>query len=321
MAPDTVAAQSHGETLARWSLIAAIAMMAVWGVNFTVVKIILDEIGVGPFLFLRFLVTPVLGFLLLALIYRRHLRKSWPRREDLPRFVVCGLIGHTIHVGLVTYGINLSTAFSSALVLTRGPLFTLLILAMLGAEKLRARQLAGTLFAFAGIVLFLSDKFVRGFALAGAGDLVLLFAASLFSLFTVIVSPLVARYGPLQVLAYTLLFGAPPLVLVSAPSFLSLPLEALTPAVWIRLLWAIVVSAFLGWLVWAWVNAVRGVARSAPLQYLIPPIAGLVAWLTLGEAFTWLKIGGAAMTMAGVAWAQFGGAHPPPREAAQPDSG
>ncbi len=321
MAHETVASQSHGEAVARWSLIAAVAMMVVWGVNFTFVKVVLNEIGVGPFLFLRFLITPVLGFLLLAVIYRRHLRKSWPRREDLPRFVACGLIGHTFHVGLVTYGVHLSTAFSSALVLTSGPLFTLLILAVLGAEKLRARQLAGTLFAFAGIVVFLSDKFVRGFALAGAGDVVLLFAASLFSLYTVIVRPLVARYGPLPVLAYTLLFGAPPLVLFSLPSFLATPLGSVSPAVWIGLVWAIVVSAFLGWLVWAWVNAVRGVARSAPLMYLMPPIAGVVAWITLGETFTWLKIAGASMTMAGVAWAQFGGGHPPPREAGQPDSG
>jgi drug/metabolite transporter (DMT)-like permease len=56
-------------------------------------------------------------------------------------------------------------------------------------------------------------------------------------------------------------------------------------------------------------------------MYLPPPIAGVVAWLTLGEQFTWLKIAGACITMAGVAWAQFGGGRPPPREAAQVDSG
>jgi drug/metabolite transporter (DMT)-like permease len=55
-------------------------------------------------------------------------------------------------------------------------------------------------------------------------------------------------------------------------------------------------------------------------MYLMPPVAGVMAWLTLGETFTWLKIAGAAVTMGGVAWAQFGGGRPPPREAAQPDS-
>jgi drug/metabolite transporter (DMT)-like permease len=47
----------------------------------------------------------------------------------------------------------------------------------------------------------------------------------------------------------------------------------------------------------------------------MPPIAGLVAWLTLGESFTWLKIAGAAVTMAGVAWAQFGVRSPTPPDA------
>jgi hypothetical protein len=35
--------------------------------------------------------------------------------------------------------------------------------------------------------------------------------------------------------------------------------------------------------------------------------------------FTWLKIVGAAVTMGGVAWAQFSGG-PPRKEAGQPDS-
>jgi len=306
---------------ARWSLIAALVTMVIWGANFSFVKHVLTVLGVGPFIFLRFATMPVLAFLLLVIVFRHRVGHTWPRREDLPRFVAAGLVGHALHIGLVFWGISLSTAFSSALVLTSGPLFTLLILAFLGAERLRAGQVIGTLVALAGIVLFLSDKFARGVMDAGLGDGVLLLAAAMFSLYTVLVAPLVKRYGPLIVLCYTLLFGAPPMILASAPSFAAVDLARLTPAVWLGLFWAIVLSSVGGWLVWTWVNAVRGIARSAPLMYLPPPIAGVVAWLTLGEEFTWLKIAGAVVTMAGVAWAQFGGGHPPPREAAQPDSG
>jgi drug/metabolite transporter (DMT)-like permease len=108
------------------------------------------------------------------------------------------------------------------------------------------------------------------------------------------------------VLAWTLAIGAPPVVLFTLPSFLAARLDALPASIWLGLVWAIVVSSFCGWLVWSWVNNVRGLARSAPLQYLMPPISGVVAWLMLGEQFTALKLGGAALTMAGVAWAQFG---------------
>ena len=146
----------------RLSLVAAVATMVVWGANFAVTKYVLDAIGVGPFLFIRFLTMPLLGFALLALVYRRHLAKALPRRADWPRFVAAGLIGHTLHVGIVTWGIDLSTAFSSSLVLTSGPIFTLLILAVLGAERLRPSQVAGTLAAFGGILIFLWDKFAGG---------------------------------------------------------------------------------------------------------------------------------------------------------------
>lgn len=306
---------------ARWSLIAAVVTMVIWGANFAFVKYVLDALGVGAFLFIRFISMPVLAFLLLFFVFRRNIAKTWPKREDLPRFAACGLIGHACHVGLVFWGIDLSTAFSSALVLTSGPLFTLLILVLLGAERLRPSQVAGTVFAMTGIVVFMSDKFARGVVHAGLGDLVLLVAAAFFSLYTVLVPPLVKRYGPLIVLAYTLLFGAPPMVLLTTPSVLAADFSRLTPMVWLGLFWAIVLSSVGGWMVWAWVNHVRGIARSAPLLYLPPPIAGIVAWLTLGEQFTWLKIAGAGITMAGIAWAQFGGGRPPPREAAQPHSG
>lgn len=301
------------------SLVAALATMLIWGMNFALVKYVLEQLGVPAFLFVRFATLPVLAFALLVVVFRSRVRYTWPRREDLAAFVWCGLVGHTVHIAVVMYGMSLSTAFSSALVLTSGPLFTLFILAALKIEPLRRVQVAGTLVACAGIALFLADKFAGGVFRAGVGDLLLLAAAFLFSLYTVLAQPLVRRYGPLIVLCYTLLFGSPLILIFTLGAALQVDYRTLTPMVWFGLFWTIVGSSFAGWLMWAWVNAVRGVARTAPFAYLPPPIAGLVAWLTLGETFTWLKILGAAITMAGVAWAQFG-AGAPRKETAQPDT-
>ena len=293
--------------------------MVAWGMNFAFVKYVLEYLGVGAFMFLRFLVLPLLGLALLVIVFRHRVRHTWPKRADLPRFLLCALVGHVIHISAVMYGMNLSTAFSSSLVLTCQPLFTLAILAGLGAERLGRQQIAGTLLAFAGIALFLADKFAAGFSRAGLGDLTLLVAGAAFSAYTVLSRPLVDRYGPLIVLSYTLLFSMPVMLPLTVPFFAELKLASLAPAVWAALFWALVVCSFLGWLLWTWVNSVRGVARSAPFMYLMPPVAGVMAWLTLGETFTWLKVLGAAITMAGVAWAQFA-AGPPPKEAGQPDS-
>jgi drug/metabolite transporter (DMT)-like permease len=304
-----------------WGLAAALFTMLAWGMNFVFVKFLLEQLGVAGVMFIRFLVLPLLGVALLLVVFRGNLRLSVPQRQDLPRFVWCAMVGHVAHLSAVMYGMHLSTAFSSSLVLTCQPLFTLAILAWLGQERLRGAQIAGTLVAFAGIVLFLSDKFTAGFSRAGLGDLTLLVAGAAFSAYTVMSRPLADRYGPIVVLAYTLLFSAPVMLALTAPFLSGIDLGVLDLKVWAALFWAMVVSSFAGWMLWTWVNSVRGVARSAPFMYLMPPVAGLMAWLTLGESFTWLKIAGAGVTMAGVAWAQFGGGRPPPREAGQPDAG
>jgi drug/metabolite transporter (DMT)-like permease len=135
--------------------------------------------------------------------------------------------------------------------------------------------------------------------------LILLVAAAFFSAYTVAAKPLIERHGGVLVMAYATLLGSAPLLLLCLPAGLRVPWSTLSIAIWAGLAYAVVLSAFVGWLVWGWVNAVRGVARSAPLMYLMPPVAGLVAWLATGEGYTAIKLAGAGITLLGVAVAQF----------------
>ena len=109
------------------------------------------------------------------------------------------------------------------------------------------------------------------------------------------------------------------MVIGTVPLALRVDWTELTPMLWTLLRWSTIVSAFVGWLVWGWVNAVRGVGRTAPLMYLMPPVAGLVAWAVTGESYTGIKLAGAALALAGVALAQFAGSpRDPVREAVAP---
>ena len=113
--------------------------------------------------------------------------------RDLLALLKLGIAGHLLHVGLVTYGIHWSTAFSSSLILGCGPLFTLLILRATGVETLTRGQVAGVAVALCGVLLFLSDKLLGGQWSASAGDGVLLVAASFFSYYTVAAKPLIEK--------------------------------------------------------------------------------------------------------------------------------
>jgi drug/metabolite transporter (DMT)-like permease len=183
--------------------------------------------------------------------------------------------------------------------------FTLLILHWAGLERLTRGQVAGVALASAGVSAFLSDKLLGHQWAATGGDLMMLFAASLFSYYTVMTKPLIQRHGGVAVMAYATLAGSPLIVMTGLPVALNAPWGQMGALQWGLLLWASLVSAFLGWLVWGWVNERRGVGRTAPLQYLMPIVAGFVAWWATGERFAAMKIGGAALTLVGVALAQF----------------
>ena len=169
------------------------------------------------------------------------------------------------------------------------------------------------------MLTFLSDKLSGGHWQASAGDLVLLVAASFFSYYTVASKPLIDRLGGVTVMTYAVLFGSLPIVALSLPAGLAVQWREIGPGIWAGTFYAVIVSAFVGWIVWGWINAVRGVARTAPLMYLMPPVAGFVAWALTGERYTLIKLAGAAITLAGVALAQFTSSpRDPVREAPAP---
>jgi drug/metabolite transporter (DMT)-like permease len=286
-------------------LLVALVLVVIWGGNFTLQKYLFGLITPGGFLWARYLIMPVCALVLMRWRFGVWLpplpRKDWLQMAWL------GFIGHSLHVGLVTHGIHWSTAFSSSVILACGPIFTLLILRIQGLERLSLPQMAGVSLAFCGVLMFLSDKLLGGNWRAGGGDLVLLVAASLFSYYTVAVKPVMQQHGPVLTMGYATLLGGLPVMLWSAPAGLQASWALLDFWAWVGLLWSVMVSAFAGWLAWGWINNVRGVARTAPLMYLMPPVAGVFAWALSGEHYTWIKVAGAGVTLLGVALAQYAG--------------
>ena len=287
------------------ALFTAVFLIVVWGANFTLQKHLFALMGPGGFLLVRYLIMPTCALLLM----RWRLGAWLPpvSRADLRQLAWLGFVGHALHVGMVTYGIHWSTAFSSSVILACGPLFTLIILRWKGLERLVPAQVIGVGVACGGVLMFLSDKLLGGQWRAGGGDLFLLVAASFFSYYTVAAKPVIERLGSAMTMGYATLLGSVPVLLCTLPAAGDVPWHALTLWTWLGLWWAVVVSAFAGWLAWGWINAVRGVASTAPLMYLMPPVAGVFAWALTGEHYTWIKIAGAGVTLLGVALAQYAG--------------
>jgi drug/metabolite transporter (DMT)-like permease len=288
----------------RLPLLAGIAVIAIWGLNFPLQKAILNQVSPLANVGTRYFIVPVCALLLLLWRYRL----DWPRLNhgDLWQLARLACIGQALHLVTAAMGMASSTAFSASLLLACGPVFTLLILRASGLEHLALAQLVGVVMACAGALAFTGDKLLQLEWQASGGDLLLLLAALLFSYYTVASKPLIERHGGVLVLGYGTLLCTVPALIACAPALLALPWEQVPAWVWWGQLWQVAGGGFIGWLAWGWANEKRGVARTAPLIYLMPVIAGLSSWFFGDERFSLHKIGAALLVLAGVALAQFG---------------
>jgi len=290
-------------------------LVLLWGASFTIQKVAYEALSPGGYLFGRSLLMSACAVALL--VWRRS--PVWPQLDtaEWRTLLMATAIGPVGHVALVTYGLHWSTPFSGSLIMACGPVCTLLLLRLRHGTRLSRGQVAGVALAFAGVLLLMSDKLAAADLRASGGDLVMLAAVLAFAYYTVVVTPLAARHGGAEVMGWSTLISAPLMLAIGTPAAWQLGVAGVSPPAWAAFVWTVVVSGFVGWILWSWVNTVRGVARTAPLLYGVPPVAGIVAALTVGESFGPLKLLGAVAALGGVAWTQAAGRHPRPAASGQ----
>ncbi len=160
---------------------------------------------------------------------------------------------------------------------------------------------AGIALSFAGMALLIAGG--GKFDLNGSsilGDVLILGCAMLWAVYTVGSKPLLARYSPLEMTAWTMLAGTVPLVLVSLPQMLAQDWAAVPPVAWGALVYSAVLSVTVGYVIYS-VSVKRvGNARTAVYQNLTPVVAIVFAWITLGDTLAPVQLLGGAVVLAGL---------------------
>lgn len=280
-----------------------IAVAAIWGVNFSVMKVVLVELDPLALNALRF----PMAALALGLILKATPGPLLPARDDVLRVIVLGVVGNVFYQLCFIFGLDWTLAGNASLLLATTPAWTLLFSRMAGHEGLTGAALAGVAATVVGIVLVVMG---RGEAptlgsRTLAGDLLMLVASTLWATYTVAGLRPVGRYGALRMTTWTLWVGTPLLVIMGIPPILATDLEAVSTGAWLGVVYSGLLSLALAYLLWYRGVQVLGNNRTAIYSNLVPVMALLTAWLWLGEVPTALQLGGAAIILAGLTAARF----------------
>jgi O-acetylserine/cysteine efflux transporter len=272
----------------------AIAVAAIWGVNFLAIHASLAQFPPFFLVALRFALIAVPTVLFV------------PR----PQVPLRWLVGYGLGFGVAQFtflywgmAAGMPTGLASLVLQSSAP-FTLVLGALLLHERVRGRQWLGIGIAVVGMALV-------GLSRAQAAALLpflLVLAGALGWAFGNLASRLAQPPNPLHLTLWMSVVVPVPMLALSlvtegpaqigaavAGSFTAAALPA-----WLGLLYTCVIGTAVGSGIWTWLLARHPAGVVAPFSMLVPVVGILAAALVLGERPSWLELLGGAVVVSGV---------------------
>jgi drug/metabolite transporter (DMT)-like permease len=226
-------------------IIAGLAAASIWGGMYVVSKVVLEVIPSFTLLSIRL----VLGALCLLVVVLATSGFKLSRRQALLATLV-GFVGFGVSVGLQFVGTWLSTAANAALVTSASPAFILLFGAWLLRERITPRRLLALALATLGVLAVIDPRAASLDRSAFLGNLALVGASVTWGLYSVLVKIASRGVSVLEVSMFALIGGLPLSVPLAFTEVSRLDMAAVTPAVWLGVLYLGVVSTALAMYLW-----------------------------------------------------------------------
>ncbi len=265
------------------------------GTNPVAVKYAVSAVPPLPFVALRFTVA---GLLLLGAV--RYLSSGGGvERKDLLPMMGVGAVGVGMTNMLFTSGVNLTSASDTALLYAVVPVWGMILGSVLGLERPTLKGILGVGLAFLGIIVVVYGG-LGGSDSSLTGNLLVLGATVCWGSYTVLSLPLLKKYSPLVVAAYTMLFGGLATLPFAFPSFMDLDWEEMSVGVWAAVAYSTIFVAAFGFLAWQQGVSRIGVNKVLVYQYLITLVGVGSGIVLLGEGLGINKVIGGAIILFGV---------------------
>jgi drug/metabolite transporter (DMT)-like permease len=282
---------------------ALLVMCVFWAGNMIGLKLLLRVLSPPVLSAARFVMVTLAGIAVVA-VSRAPLRIE---RRDWPRLLASGLLGVSLYQVLFMEGLHRTSAFVSNLLQGTEPLFALFLIRLTGKTRVERRQWAGVLLALLGAAVFFLPDVGPGRTLGfGLGDILNLVGAFVFASYGLVSAPLFARYPGATVMAWSMGLGTLPLVAWSARPLALQDWRSLGPGVWTGLVVSALLPVYVGFWIWNWGVAHKGLAHASLFIFVDIVLSGVFAYVLLGERFGPYRLAGAAVILAGVRLARQG---------------
>ena len=187
------------------NLLAHLALLAVnliYGSSHFIAKEVMpDYLKPNTFILLR-----VFGATLMFWGLRYFIREKVDRK-DLGRIALVGFFGVALNQLLFFQGLSITSPIDSAIIMVTSPVIVTLLSLIILKTKLTSNKIVGISLGLIGAIclIYLSGNSNTGSSMKG--NLFIMANATSYSLYLVLVKPLLAKYKPLTVITYMFTFA------------------------------------------------------------------------------------------------------------------
>jgi drug/metabolite transporter (DMT)-like permease len=275
------------------AVLQALLVTFLWSTSWVLIKIGLEDIPALTFAGLRY----SLAFLcLLPFALRPACLKPLRSlsRQRWGRLIALGLLFYAVTQGAQFVGLAYLPAVTVSLLLN----FTTIVVALLGifllAERPTALQWGGVLLNIVGNVIYF---YPVSFPASQVVGLIVVIVGVLANAISSILGRRINREGELPPLAVTVVsMGIGAIVLLAAGAFIQ-GFPRLNPTHWAIIGWLAVVNTAIAFTLWNHTLRTLGAMQSSIINSTMLVQIAILAWLFLGEQFTWQE--GIGMALAG----------------------
>ncbi len=301
-------------------IIALILAHLIWGANFVVAKVTLQEFPVFTLAFLRF----AFACVLLAPFFWAENTKNLPDgkklnapfrskidKKDLPKLVAIGIFIVTLNITFFFLGMQRTSATSASVLTLIIPMISVFVGWIFLKEKIYVVNLLGLLLGFLGalIIIGLPQLITGNFSLENTlGNIFIILASISFVIGATFSRQMLKKYPSLIITAFAFLIGV-------ITFFIPVILDYVENPVWtyhvsilgvLGLTYMVLLSSISAYFLYEWGLARTSLVSADLFQYLEPFIAAGLAVLVLGEKITFSFLIGAVLIALGVYWGTFG---------------
>jgi len=274
-----------------------VLIVVAWGANLSVIKVALREFPAASFNALRLLIAAALFAVVIARApagTRRLIAGG-----DWPRVAALGLVGGTLYQLIFLAAVPRTSVANAGLIFGLSPVVISLMSAVVGHERFGWTRWAGGVLSIVGLY------FVVGVGASLSvnsltGDLLVLASVLCWAGYSVASRPLLGRYPPTVLTAWTQILGTAVYVPLSAPALAATPWAGVSLVSWLLMTASAVVCLVIAYVVWYTGVQRLGATHTSAYSNLTPIAAMVVGWLWIGEPITAAQSVGAAAILGGV---------------------